>query len=497
MTSPVYLQFTFCTAHAGTILRELELENPVARLLRTASEAQEEETGDGANAVVLLAGALMDHAEKLLRAGLPAATIRDGYEAACKEALRLLPGLACYTLADLRDVDGVARALCAAVGSQLFGYQDFLATLVARCCVAVLSPEGTFDLDNVRLCKVPGGSITDSCLLPAMVFCTEAESRVHQAQEARIAIYCCPFGPASTEAKGTVLFQGAEEMQAYRSTEEEFLEQCIQAIASEGASVVVVGGRVDPLALHYADRLGLMVVRLTSRLELQRLCRAVGAVPLTSLAPAAPAALGHCQNVYLSEIGSTAVVIFRQDSVTCPVATIVLRGATEELLCNLEEAVKDGLNVYKALGSDRRLLPGAGATEMALAVRLETLATYAPGLEQHGILEFAQALKILPAVLAENAGLRVNETMAALEVLHQLGTPTAGIQLGQEGAETTDAAQAGVLDSLLVKERAIRLATHTATTLLGISHILVAKKSGGPKVRGDNPNWDLEPDMLE
>ncbi|CAM5179197.1 unnamed protein product [Eretmochelys imbricata] len=473
------------TAHAGTILRELELENPVARMLGAASQAQEEETGDGANAVVLLAGALLDNAEKLVRAGLPVAAVRDGYEVACKEAVRLLPGLACHTLADLRDPDRVAWALRTAVGSKLFGYQDFLAGLVARCCVAALSPEGTFEPDNVRLCQVPGGGVTDSCLLEGMVFCTEAESRAHQAHQARIAVYCCPFGLAHTETKGTVLFQGPAEMRAY--SEEELLGRRVRAIAEEGAGVVVVGGRVDPLALQYADQLGLMVVRLNSRLELQRLCRAVGAVPLASLAPPPPGALGHCRHVYLTEIGSTAVVVFRQDGGSCPVATVLLRGATTELLCSLEEAVTDGLNTYKALVGDRRLLPGAGAVEMALAVRLATLGTYIPSPEQYAILEFAQALKTLPAALAENAGLPVNKTMAALEALHQLGTATAGVRLGEGGAPTMDAAREGVLDSLLVKERAIRLAVHTATTLLGVSHILVAKKSGGAQGPGGEP----------
>uniref|UniRef100_K7G7F5 T-complex protein 1 subunit theta n=1 Tax=Pelodiscus sinensis TaxID=13735 RepID=K7G7F5_PELSI len=489
-----HLGKTLCTTHAGTILRELELENPVARLLAAASQAQEEEMGDGASAVALLAGALLDNAEKLLRSGLPMAAIREGYEVAGKEALRLLPSLACHMLADLWDTEGVAWALHAAVGSKLFGYQDFLTGLVAQSCVAVLSPEGTFNPDNVRLCKVPGGGVTDSCLLQGMVFCTEVESQSHQAEEARIAIYCCPFGLASTEAKGTVVFQGAAEMRAYSGTEEELLGRHVRAIAEEAAAVVVVGGRVDPLALHYADKLGLLVVRLSSRLELQRLCHTVGATPLTSLVPPPPGTMGYCQRVYLSEIGSTPVVVFRQDGTTCPVATLVLRGATDELLCNLEEAVKDGVNVYKALVSDRRLLPGAGATEMALAVRLSTLGTYTPGLEQYGILEFAQALKTLPAALAENAGLPVNETMAMLEALHQLGRANTGVQLSKEGAPTMDAAQEGVLDALLVKQRAICLATHTATTLLSVSHILMSKKSGGPKVRGDNPNWDLEPD---
>lgn len=488
---------SFHTSHAATILHELELENPVACMLRTTAETQKEETGDGTNFVILLTGALLENAEKLLRAGLPVVHIRAGYEMACKEALRLLPGLTCHILKNPRDVDEVMGMLKTIVGSKVFGHQKFLSKLVAKACVLVLPQDSTtFNPGLIQICKVPGGGVTDSRILEGMVICTEAQGIVKRVERAQIVAYCCPFGPAELEAKSTAVIDSATQLESFSHGEENLMEKHVESIAKTGINVVVVGGKVDDLALFYANKYRLMVVQLSSRKELQQLCQAVRATLLLNLAPPLPQEIGHCRRVYMSEIGSTSVVVFSQDGSTCPVATMVLRGATREMLDCLEEAIHDGVSVYAILSSDPRLLPGAGATEMALSVRLGTLGMYYPGSEQYGILEFSQALKTLPATLAENSGLSVNEVMAKLELQHQLGTQNTGIKLVTEVADTIDAAQEGLLDPLFVKSRGIALATQMAVTLLGVSEIMKAKKSGGPKPRGENPNWDQQPDHL-
>ncbi|XP_061445403.1 T-complex protein 1 subunit theta-like isoform X2 [Rhineura floridana] len=493
-----HLGKSFHTSHAATILRELELENPVACLLRTAAEAQDEETGDGTNFVILLAGALLENAEKLLRSGLPVVHIRAGYEMACKEVLRLLPGLCCHVLKNPRDVNEVLWVLQTIVSSKVFGHQKFLSMLVAKACVLVLPPDRTtFNPDLICVCKILGGGVTDSSVVEGMVICREAEGSVRRVERARIAAFSCPFGPSGFKANNTVIFTSASDIRLFGKSEEHQIEQYVMAIARASINVVVVGGNVDDKALFYANRYRIMVVRLTSRMELQRLCQAVGATLLLNIAAPSPEEIGHCRRVYMTEIGSTNVIIFSQDGIACPVATVVLRGATTEMLDCVEEAIHDGVNVYKILHSDARLLPGAGAAEMALSVRLNTLGMYYPGPEQYGILEFSQALKTLPATLAENAGQPVNELMAKIEVQHQLGTQNTGIRLVSEEAGTIDAAKEGLLDPFMVKYRGITLATQMAVTLLGVSEIMVAKKSGGPKPRGENPNWDQEPDSLD
>ncbi|XP_048372797.1 T-complex protein 1 subunit theta-like [Sphaerodactylus townsendi] len=493
-----HLGKSFHTSHAATILRELEVENPVACLLRTTAEAQQEETGDGTTFVILLAGALLENAEKLLRSGISVVHIQAGYEMACKEALRLLPGLVSHVLKKPRDIDEVTCVLQTAVGSKIFGHQKFLARLVAKACVSVLPHPGTtFNPDFIHICKVPGGDAADSRVLEGMVICTEAEGIVKRVERACVAVYCCTFGPSGLEAKNTTIFRSVEDMKDFGSSEEKLTKHLVRAVAAAGINTVVVGGKVDDQALFYANSYKIMVVRLSSRVQLQSLCRAVGATLLLTLVPPLPEATGHCRRVYTSEIGSTNVVVFSQDGAACPVATVVLRGSTQEMLDCLDEAVRDGISIYNVLGSDPRLLPGSGATEMALAVRLSTLGMYYPGTEQYGILEFSQALKTLPATLAENAGLPVNKVMAKMEVQHQLGTQNTGIKLVSEEAETINATKEGLLDPFLVKHRAIALATQVSVTLLGVSEIMVARKAGGPKFRGENPNWDKESDILD
>lgn len=494
-----HLGKSFHTSHAATILRELELENPIACLLRTAAETQEEETGDGTNFVILMSGALLENAEKLLRSGLSVVHISAGYKMACKEALRLLSGLACHVLKNPRDPDEVLLALQTVVGSKAFGHQKFLAKLVAKACILVLPPEHiNFNPDLIRTCKIPGGGISDSSVVEGMVLLTEAEGLIRRVEKARIAAYSCPFGQSGSEVKNTIVFESAAEMKDFRGSEERLIEHHVRSLVKAGINVMIVGGKVDDLAVFYANRYRLMVVQVTSRVELQRLCLAVGATVLLSLIPPLPEDIGHCNRVYMSEIGSTGVVVFNQDGDACPIATIVLRGASKEMLDCVEEAIHDGVHIYKTLGCDPRLVPGAGATEMALSVRLTTLGMYYPGPEQYGILEFSQALKTLPAILAENAGLPVNEIMAKMEVQHQLGSQNTGIKMmAQEDSNTTDAAKEGLLDLYLVKYRGLVLATQMAVTLLGVSEVIIAKKSGGPKPRGDNPNWDQEPDSLE
>lgn len=488
----------FHSSHAATILKELELESPMACLLRSAAETQQEDMGDGTNFVVLLAGALLENAEKLLRSGVSMVHIRAGYDMACKEVLRLLPGLVCVMLKNPHNQEEVQCVLQSILGSKIFSYQKFLSKLVATACIAVAPlNHSAFNPDFIRVFKAPGGGILNSYVLEGMLIPTEAEGIIKRVERARIAAYCCPFGLSKIEAKNTIVFESAAQMKNFEKKEENLIAERVLGLAKAGVNVMVVWGRVDGLALFYADRCRMMVVRLPSRTQLQHLCKMVGATLLYKPDVPSPEDIGRCYRVYTTEIGSTVVMVFSQHGTPCPLATVVLRGASSEMLDCLEAAVQDGVQVYKNLATDGRFLPGAGATEMALSVRLNTLGMYYPGCEQYGILEFSQALKTLPATLADNAGLPVNEIMAKMEIQHQLGNQNTGMLLGVEEATTMDTVTESVLDPFVVKYRGIVLATQIAVTLLEVSDIMVAKKSGGPKPRGDNPNWDKEADALD
>ncbi|KAJ1080337.1 hypothetical protein NDU88_000556 [Pleurodeles waltl] len=492
-----HLGKVFLTSDAATILKELEIENPAARLLRTASESQEQEVGDGTNFVVLLAGSLLENAEGLLRLGLPVSDVITGYEMASKKVLKILKNLCCSSVENIRDVAQTARGLQTVIGSKLTGYEEFLAKLVAESCISVLTPEGQFNADNVRVCKIIGASILHSSLLEGMVFKRKAEGCVTSVMDAKVAIYSCGFGMMNTETAGTVLLESAADLMNFGNCQENLMETRVLSILKTGVNVVVVAGKVEDLALYYADRYKLMVVRMTSRYDMRHLAKATGATILMTLVPPLIEDIGHCDQVYLDEIGDTQVVIFKKQKNCSSVTTIILRGSTEELLSNVEQGVTNAVKVYQVLTMNATLVPGAGATEIELCVKLRFLGVTHPGTEHYGILEFAHALESLPRALAENAGLNVNEAMARLKAVHQLQAPNVGFNLVGDGPDTVDAAKAGILDSFLVKHWGIKLATNVAVTLLGISHIVMAKKSGGPKPRGENPNWDLEPDMID
>ncbi|XP_048380275.1 T-complex protein 1 subunit theta-like isoform X2 [Stegostoma tigrinum] len=493
-----HLQKILVTGDSSTVLREYQIEHPAANMLVLAMKMQEEEVGDGRTLVLLLAGSLLDRAGSLLRSGLSVPEVIKGYCQGCQRALEVLDELCCGQLEAPLDEGAVANTVRTPIMSKQCGYEGPLSQLVARSCVVVCSGgHGVFDPDLVRVCKVLGAGVGDSVVLGGMAFKKEAESLVTSVRDARVAVYSCPFELSRPETKGTVLLQGPADMLGFGDGEERLMEAQVRALLQAGVTVLVVGGKVGDLALHYADQHQLMVVRLHSRHELTRLAKAVGATPLLKLGTPSPEELGNCDRVYLQEVGSTQLVVFEQEKGAPAVATILLRGPLHGLQDQLEEAIRDGVSTYRSLGLDPRLVPGAGATEVELALRVAAHGASCPSLEQYAIQEYARSFQDVAEALVRNAGDQEQQVIARLYAAHQEGHRNLGFDMESGGTDLLDAAEAGIWDPLLVKRSAIRLATNAAVTVLSVDQIIMAKKSGGPKPRGDNPNWDEPPDHID
>jgi len=255
--------------------------------------------------------------------------------------------------------------------------------------------------------------------------------------------------------------------------------------------VIVSGGKIADLALHYINKYNLMAVRLNSKWDIRRVCRTVGATALPQLVTPSPSELGLCDSVYIDEIGDTAVVVFKQNSKESNVATILIRGSTNNMMDDVERAIDDGVNNFKALSRDGRLVAGAGATEMELSHQIAAMADTCPGLEQYSIKKFSQALAVFPKILAETAGVSGTELISKLYAQHQQGNKNVGFDIKGEGVSTLDAAEAGILDLLITKYWAMKYAVSAACTVLRVDQIIMAKRAGGPKPpAGGNPNWD-------
>lgn len=489
-----HLQKMILTSDAATILRELDVVHPAAKLLVMASQQQEAEMGDATNMVIILAGELLKKAEDLLRMGLKTSDIVLGYERAQKFALEALEELSVDKVEDMRDQAELSKAIKTVVASKQNGNEEFLADLVAEGVLTVLPKNPVnFNVDNIRVVKILGSSLEQSKVVKGMVFPKEPAGTVKKVQKAKVGVFSCAIDTSQTETKGTVLLKNAKEMLDFTKGEEAQLEASIKELHDVGLRVVIAGSTVGELAMHYLNRYGILVIKVLSKFELRRVCRVVGATPLARLGAPMPDEMGNIDVVETIEIGGDRVTVLRQENEATRTATLVLRGATQQLLDDIERAVDDGVNVVKAITRDPRLVPGAGATEMELVERIQTLGEKTPGIPQYAIKKYGEAFEVIPRTLAESAGLDATEVLSRLYAAHHKKEDdwSTGVDVeNDDKTGTLDAQKRGILDLLATKHWAIKLATEAARTVLSVDQIIVARQAGGPKPPGPNPNWD-------
>ncbi|XP_075226574.1 chaperonin containing TCP1 subunit 8 [Lycorma delicatula] len=476
-----HIEKLFVTNDAATIIKELEVEHPAAKLMIMASEMQEQEVGDGTNSVIIFAGALLEAAEELLRMGLTPSEIVEGYELALDKALEILPTLTCNEIKDFRNTEEIEKAIRSSIMSKQYGNEDFLTNLISKACVSILPESNTFNVDNVRVCKILGNGLYKSEVIHGMVFKRNVEGDITKKTEAKIAVYTCAVDVMQTETKGTVLIKTADELMNFSRGEETLLEQQIKAIADAGADVIVAGAKFGDMALHYVNKYGLMAVRLNSKFDIRRLCKAVNATALPRLIPPNREELGYADSVFVDEVGDTSVVVFNIEGMDSRISTVVIRGSTDNYMDDIERAIDDGVNTFKGITKDGRLVPGAGATEIELARQVVSYGETLPGLEQYTVKKFGTALETFVKILADNTGIKSNELISNLYAAHQEGKKNAGFDIEGDGAAVKDAVEAGVFDLYLTKYWALKYATNAACTILKVDQIIMAKRAGGPK----------------
>jgi len=484
-----HIEKLFVTNDAATIMREIEIQHPAAKLLIMASDMQEKEVGDGTNYVLIFGGQLLQNAAELLSMGLSPVEIIEGYNIALQKVQEILPKLVSWEVKDLTELATVKRALKSCFSSKQLGNEEFLSELVGTACVQALKEHNAFSVDNVRVCKIVGSGVHSSTVMKGLVLRRECEGVVIKASASKIALFSCPIDIATTETKGTVLIKSAAELKSFSRGEEELLEKQIKAIVDTGAKVVVCGGKVGDMALHFLNKYGIMVVRVLSKFDLRRVAKTVGGTVLAKVQPPSAEELGHCEHVFVDEVGDVAVVRFQQKT-EGDVSTILVRGSTDNIMDDIERAIDDGVNNFKALTKDGRLLPGAGAVDIELAKQLTSISESYPGLEQYAIKKFAEAFEVIPKTLAENTGHKNTEVLSQLYAAHQEGKATHGFNIEGEGeSQIDDVNVRGVFDLYLTKYWAITYATKAAISVLYVDKIIMAKQAGGPKPK-ENKDWD-------
>lgn len=384
---------------------------------------------------------------------------------------------------DIRSQSELSKAMKSVIAAKQSGNEEFLADLVAEAALVVLPKNPVnFNVDNVRVVKIMGGSIEQSQVVKGMVLGREPDGVIKSARKAKVGVYSCPIDISQTETKGTVLLKNAKEMLDFTKGEEQQLEQIIKELHDSGLRVVVAGQSIGELALHYLNRYKIFVIKVLSKFELRRLCRVLGATPLARLGAPMPDEMGSIDVVETLEIGGDRVTVFRQASDITRTATIVLRGATQNFLDDVERAVDDGVNIVKAITKDPRLVAGAGAVETQLMKRLDAYGEKQPDLAHYAIRKYGEAFEIIPRILAESAGLDATEVISRLNTAHTSDDEdswTYGVDVeNQENTGILDAEDEGILDLVNVKVSALKLATDTVRTILSVDQIIVARQAG-------------------
>jgi len=297
-------------------------------------------------------------------------------------------------------------------------------------------------------------------------------------EKAKVAVYAQGIEMQGTETKGTVLLENAEQLMNYTKGEEGRMDEFIKGIKDAGVDVVISGGAISEIALHFLNKYRILALKISSKFELRRICRTVGATAIIRTGPPLPEELGYAETVTEEEISSTKLTIIRtRDS---KIATVVLRSASPNVLEELERAIDNAVCVVRSVTRDPRFVAGAGATEIELAHQLQQFGNTVPGLDQYAVLKFAEALEVVPRVLAENSGHSHVDAITALYAAHQKGEKGKGIDV-DSGALLCDATEKEILDHAESKRWALRFATDAVLTVLQVDQIIMAKQAGGPK----------------
>ncbi len=477
------------TNDGATIVKEMEVQHPAAKLLVETAKAVDAEVGDGTTSAVVLAGALLEKAERLLDEGIHPTIIIEGYRKAMAKALEIIDEVAVKVpVGDIEKPEErektkseIKKILYTTLASKYVATPDVLDKLMdmvieAAFTAAEKRPDGTYNvkLDMIKIEKKKGGSLKDSMLVYGVVLDKEV---VHPAmprrvENARIALLDCPLEIEKPDITAKINITTPEQIRAFLEEEARILRDMVEKIAGVGANVVICQKGIDDVAQHYLAKKGILAVRRVKRSDMEKLEKATGGRIVTSIRDLTEKDLGHCELVEERRVGNDKMV-FVERCKNPKAATILLRGANDMLLDEVERSLNDALHAVRNILREPKIVPGGGAIEVEIAMRIRKYAETIGGREQLAILAFADALEEIPAILAQTAGMDTLQTIMDLRKLHAEGKVAAGVDV-INGKISEDMFSINVVEPAIVKKQVIKSATEAATTILKIDDVIAA-----------------------
>lgn len=472
------------TNDGATILDEMDIKHPAAKMVVEVAKTQDDEVGDGTTTAAVLAGELLIKAEEILEMDVHPTTITAGYRAASNKAREVLENIS-IEVSDSDDDMLIKIATTALTGKGAESAKNTLGSLAVRAVKSIAEEDSggkkTVDVKDVLMERRVEGSIDDSELVEGIII---DRNRTHQSmparvENARIAILATPIEVRSMEFKTEISFTSLNQRRAFIDQEEHMIKEIVDKVINSGANAVFCQKGVDDLARHYLAKANIFVIHRVKKKQLEHVAESTNGRIVTNLDELTPDDLGTAGVVEEVMVGNSEM-IFVRDLPNSNVVSIILRGGTEQVVDNLARAMNDALRVVGVVIEDGRIVAGGGSPEVELSLRLREYAASLKGREQLAVNKFAEAIEVIPKTLAENSGLDYIDKLVELKSRHEAGEKNAGLNIFENRIE--DMLSAGVVEPLKVKLQAIDSASEAASMILRIDDMIAAtKEQKGPK----------------
>jgi archaeal chaperonin len=468
------------TNDGATILKEIDVEHPAAKMIVEVAKAQDEQCGDGTTTAVILTGELLRNAGELIEQNIHPTVITSGYQMAATKAVEILNKMAIPIKAnDKKTLRNIAMTSMASKGAS--AAKDILSEVVVDAVTSVaeeVDNRTEVDMDNIQIQKKQGGSINDTKIIKGIILDKE---RVHEGMpkhvhNAKIALVNAALEIKKTEVDARIQIQDPSQLQSFLDEEENMLKKMVEKVKKSGANVLVCQKGIDDIAQHFLAKEGIYAVRRAKKSDMDKLAKATGAKIVANLDDLTNKDLGQAGAIEEEKIGDDRMT-FVIDCKNPKAVSILIRGSTEHVVDELDRGMHDALFVVKVALEDGKMTAGGGSAATEISMQLREFATSVGGREQMAIEAFANALEVVPKTLSENAGLDPIDMMINVRRAHKKGNKYAGIDVFH--GKITDMFENNVLEPLRVSVQEVTASTEAANMILRIDDIIASRSGGG------------------
>lgn len=471
------------TNDGATIMQEMDISQPAARMLVEIAKKQEQTVGDGTTSVVVIAGELLNKAQELLEDGISTSVVVKGYRNATAKALEILKNVAI----DANDKETLKKVAITALSGKGSNYaKDKLADIIVEATLRI-EEDGVSDIDNINIQRISGDSVEDSFLAEGVVMdkAPLSKNMPKDLKNAKIAIMKYPIELKEINTDTKIDITSPEQFELFLNNEEEMIKGLVDKIVDSGANALFCQKGIDDLAEHYLKKAGIMAFKRVKKSDIERISKATGAKLVTDIEDLTEDKLGSAGHVHVDKIFDHELT-FIEECENPKASSIVLRGSTRYVTEQIARALDDALGVVAATIKEGKVLIGGGACEIDLVKQLREYGESVSGREQLAILKYAEALEVIPRTLIENAGLDTINLIADLKAAHE---ESRFIGINVFTGKLSDMKEEGVIEPLRVKIHALQSAGESAEMILRIDDMIAAKNaltSTGPDESGND-----------